>query len=191
MKVHFSCLCCVTYLWVSAVAIIDGVRGIHHLEDYRELDRDLARVDASACNHPNASSDDEGVLCGFPLIISGYDIEGLPDQVKDNGKNVGVTPTTGYHRVTEPANCDSVVSSYLYKGTGQYWEETKATGFDWNGNFVIWRPPGQTSFAPQLFADGEGGIKVVSGKVSFADEDFTLKDYKGKKPFDICAYLRK
>ncbi|KAG7340377.1 hypothetical protein IV203_023920 [Nitzschia inconspicua] len=190
MKVHFSCLCCINYFWASAVAVVDGVRGIHHWEDDGEPDRDLARVDASACNHPSAFSDDEGILCGFSLIISGFGVQGLPDKVKGNGKNVGVTPATGYHKVTEPGNCDTVLCSYPYKGAGQYLEEPKATGFDWNGNFVILRPPGQTSFAPQLFADGEGGIKVVNGKVSFADEDFTLKDYKGKKPFDICAYLR-
>jgi hypothetical protein len=148
--------------------------------------------DPSACNDPSAFLSPPGYTCDFPVIVAGFGVSGLPAGATEAmGRNEifgGTTPNAGFYKVGDDFSCNSVESSYIFKGKGSRFEIPGDGKYQWNGNIVIFRPAGQTSYAPQ-FPDQEGGIWQVSGRVSFEGNDFTLVSYSGKAPFDICQYL--
>jgi hypothetical protein len=153
--------------------------------------------DASACDDPSSflvvpeDVGPNGWPCDFPLIISGFGVEGLPTAANNtNTKNVGVSPSAGFYRVSSTdAPCDNVVDSYIKKGAGAYKEDPSSGTFSWKGNYVLLRPPGQVSFVPDIDPNGEGGIWAVRGTSVFESEYFTLLDFKGKIVADICQLL--
>lgn len=109
--------------------------------------------------------------------MSGIGQSGWPDAMnRKNDKHAGVNPDTGFYRVDEDLECDSIQKSYISKGKGVYCEEPEGT-FKWSGTFPLLRPSGQKSYDP-VFPDQQGGIWEVSGTVFFEDGgDFTIRRY--------------
>ena len=150
------------------------------------------KLSTSDCNHPSGFLVlAEDGLCDFPFIITGFDVDGLPPPAveahRKNGLNTGVL-NIGVFRVSEDdMTCNAIVKSYIFSGKGVKFATTEV-GLNYIGNFVVFRPPGQTSYVEE-FPDQVGGLWATSGKLVFEGDDFIIRSYSGKKPFDICAYL--
>ena len=171
------------------------------------------RLDRSACTDDSrfwiSSADNP---CGnYPIVLTGFCVPGLPEPAANNplrfqgcgdeGINNGINPDGGVYRVDEdppegwdganPEPCDQICSFHVGRGQGANFLDPDDEGkFTWSGGFTVFRPAGQTSYDP-TFPDQEGGIwEVTGGTVFFEDgDDFTVRKYVGKKPFDVCAEL--
>lgn len=159
----------------------------------QHLRRDLKPAqDPSACGNDISSfglaADHPWNPCGFPLVIAGFGVSGLPP-VADPGC-VGKNPNIGFYRVGDNLSCDPISASYIAKGAGYRFEAPEGE-FTWEGSLIFARPPGQTSLDPDFPDHGQGGIWEGQGRVTFKDgEDYVLVKYLGTKLLDICDILR-
>jgi hypothetical protein len=170
------------------VAVTEG-------DDSPNFRRGLGKPDPSACNDPSAVLYPPGDACDFPVIVAGERVNGLPEgatlAMDSLGINAGVTPKIGFYKVGNDFSCGSVESSLVVPGKGLHYKISELddkSQLTVTGNFILSRPAGQTSYAPE-FPDQKEGIWQVSGSITFEGDDFTIVRSSGKPPFDICQYL--
>jgi hypothetical protein len=149
--------------------------------------------DYAGCPDPEATGNGEiDFVCAFSVFLEGFGLQGLPTPAANAtvGKdlNVGVTTSVKVYRLDDIKDCTS--APFVAKKGGVNFEATSDEGFTWKGNFLMFRPPGQLSMDPGGFdTDGEGGFFLMNGALTFKDSNFTIVEYKGKTPVDICDLL--
>lgn len=92
--------------------------------------------------------------------------------------------------------CAKAVVSVFGKGKGARFSSTDTEeypfDFTWSGNVLVTRPEGQTSLVPDIIPDQLGGFYLVSGAISYRNEDadntFIITAVSGKVR-NLCTEL--
>ena len=139
----------------------------------------------------------------FPVIVSSFGPPNVPvpavgAKVK-NGLDNGIQHDGSIFRTSSMRDvgfayatqddCESIIATSFAEGKGAQYKAASDGTFVWSGNVNIVRPAGQTSLVPELFEDGEGGIKRINGSVTFEGVDFKIVKFGGKIIEDVCETL--